>query len=1004
MKNKKIIQIGAIAAIVLISLYLITLFGSNTRGFLKVETSVAVTQLEENNVAEATIDDREQRLRLKLKNPIEHEGKKDIKEIMAQYPARSSADIFATVRESETTKFTTNVTQESFITQMLSYILPMVIVFGLIMFMFSRMQGGGMGMFGFGSSKAKELNKDMPTNTFADVAGADEAVDELHEIKDFLQDPARYEKLGAKIPRGVLLYGPPGTGKTLLARAVAGEAGVPFYSISGSDFVEMFVGVGASRVRDLFKQARENSPCIIFVDEIDAVGRQRGSGMGGGHDEREQTLNQLLVEMDGFGDREGVILMAATNRPDILDQALLRPGRFDRQIPVTNPDLKGREQILEVHAKGKPFAKDADLKALARRTAGMSGADLANVLNEAALLTARIGGNVITADALEEATDRVIGGPRRSSKVISEKEKKVTAYHEGGHTLAAWALKNIDRVYKVTILARGRTGGHAMTAQEDDKGMYNRDELYARLVFAMGGRAAEELVFGEPTTGASADIEMATKIAKSMLVEYGMSPSLGMVKYGAEQGDPFSGRAGQGSLEYSPETAALIDREMKYLLDKAHAEAYNILAEYRDYLDKLAEKLLEKETLRRPDLEALFDGITPRPVGEVFPGQEDRFPRQAGREPVKTPTELALERGEEPPKPFSLVEASKAARAKRQAELEAAKNAPVSPSVQGNPVDATVPGDAAKNPNQQRYGGTPPPAGWVVPGDKPVANPYALGQQPPASHGVVPPAAPAPGVPVHTQFPPHGAPQPPAERPFAQPQQPHAAQAEPRDADGAGASVDKGWAIPTTTQQVPTPPVEPEQPQDVHPGVSAYGSGDLVVPAEPEEEIGFRLPENERTENPWSDEPQPAVTEEPAVSHSGFGGTELKPVDAGNDPLRPSVPLPSDSETVSLGRHRAPKEEEQAQRQALWALVEQKRTSGQELKPEDTATFSRITDEEVEAAKKAVASEESFSAEFFRREWASRHADSADADDTPRGGAPGYLNPDRSVTDEGERS
>ena len=361
MKNKKIIQIGAITAIALISLYLISLLSSTTRGFVNVETSVAMTQLKKNNVTEANIDDREQRLRLKLKQGIEHDGKQNVTEIMTQYPARTSPDIFKKVEASKTDKFTTNVTQDSILVQMLSYILPMLIVFGLILWFFSRMQGGGMGMFGFGGNRAKELTKDMPTNTFADVAGADEAVDELQEIKDFLQDPSRYEALGAKIPRGVLLYGPPGTGKTLLARAVAGEAGVPFYSISGSDFVEMFVGVGASRGRDLFKQARENSPCIIFVDEIDAVGRQRGSGMGGGHDEREQTLNQLLVEMDGFGDREGVILMAATNRPDILDQALLRPGRFDRQIPVTNPDLKGREAILKVHAEGKPFAKDVDL-------------------------------------------------------------------------------------------------------------------------------------------------------------------------------------------------------------------------------------------------------------------------------------------------------------------------------------------------------------------------------------------------------------------------------------------------------------------------------------------------------------------------------------------------------------------------------------------------------------------------------------------------------------------
>ncbi|HKM24484.1 MAG TPA: ATP-dependent zinc metalloprotease FtsH, partial [Corynebacterium sp.] len=450
MNNKRILQIGLIAAIALVTLFVFSLLTDDTRGFQRVDTSVAMAQLQEKNAREVQIDDREQRIRIELREPITYEEREGVEEIIAQYPARTAPQVFDAVQSSEADEYNTKVTQDSFLMSMLGFLLPMLLLFGLLFFFLTRMQGGG-GMFGFGGSKHKELTKDMPTNTFADVAGADEAVDELQEIKDFLQDPTRYHALGAKIPRGVLLYGPPGTGKTLLARAVAGEAGVPFYSISGSDFVEMFVGVGASRVRDLFKQAKENSPCIIFVDEIDAVGRQRGSGMGGGHDEREQTLNQLLVEMDGFGDREGVILMAATNRPDILDPALLRPGRFDRQIPVTNPDLKGRERILEVHAKGKPLGPDADIKALAKRTAGMSGADLANVLNEAALLTARIGGNVITADALEEATDRVIGGPRRSSKIISEKEKKVTAYHEGGHTLAAWALKDIERVYKVTI-------------------------------------------------------------------------------------------------------------------------------------------------------------------------------------------------------------------------------------------------------------------------------------------------------------------------------------------------------------------------------------------------------------------------------------------------------------------------------------------------------------------------------------------------------------------------
>ncbi len=670
MKNKKLLRWGVFAAIALLAIYVFSIFTDDARGFQTVETSLAYEQLAEKNVKEVRIDDREQTLRLTLKKPISVEKLEGVEKLVTQYPARTTQDVFAAVQKADPEKFDTKVTQESLLTSTINFLFPMILLFGLLMFFMSRMQGGGM--FGFANSRAKELNKDMPTNTFKDVAGADDAVDELQEIKDFLQDPSIYEKLGAKIPRGVLLYGPPGTGKTLLARAVAGEAGVPFYSISGSDFVEMFVGVGASRVRDLFKQARENSPCIIFIDEIDAVGRQRGSGIGGGHDEREQTLNQLLVEMDGFGDREGVILMAATNRPDILDPALLRPGRFDRQIPVDNPDLAGREKILEVHAEGKPLSSDADLKALAQRTAGMSGADLANVLNEAALLTARIGGNVITADALEEATDRVIGGPRRSSKIISEQEKKITAYHEGGHTLAAWAQKNIDRVYKVTILARGRTGGHAMTTSQDDKGMYTRDELFAQLVFAMGGRAAEELVFGTPTTGASADIQQATKIARAMVTEYGMSPELGTVKYGTEDADPFSGRGGGGSLDYSPKIAADIDAQVQYLLKRAHHKAYHLLEQYRDYLDTLAAKLLEKETLRRPDLEVLFQDISPAEAEDVFEGEDEHFPKMVDREPVKTPVELAKERGEEPPKRFSILEASRKVRAEREAARKAA--------------------------------------------------------------------------------------------------------------------------------------------------------------------------------------------------------------------------------------------------------------------------------------------------------------------------------------------
>ena len=460
MNRKTVFRNLAIVAGILLVIYAFSYFGDDTRGFTKVDTSVAISQLEAKNVSEARIDDREQQLRLWLNNG--DDATEGSTEIIAKYPASASEQIFDLVGDSGVPKYNTQVTQESWLTSILLFVVPMAILLVVFFLVMSRMQGGGRGgMMGFGKSRAKQLTKDMPKTTFNDVAGANEAVEELYEIKDFLQNPSRYQALGAKIPKGVLLYGPPGTGKTLLARAVAGEAGVPFFTISGSDFVEMFVGVGASRVRDLFEQAKQNAPCIIFVDEIDAVGRQRGAGLGGGHDEREQTLNQLLVEMDGFGDRSGIIVMAATNRPDILDPALLRPGRFDRQIPVGNPDLAGRRAILAVHSKGKPIDPNADLSGLAKRTVGMSGADLANVVNEAALLTARENGTVITEATLEEAVDRVIGGPRRKSRIISEYEKKITAYHEGGHTLAAWAMPDIEPVYKVTILARGRTGGHA---------------------------------------------------------------------------------------------------------------------------------------------------------------------------------------------------------------------------------------------------------------------------------------------------------------------------------------------------------------------------------------------------------------------------------------------------------------------------------------------------------------------------------------------------------------
>ena len=598
MNRKNVIRTLTAVAVVLLLGWSFFYFSDDTRGYKPVDTSVAMGQINADNVKSAQIDDREQQVRLDLKSGNGDTENSD--KIIAKYPTGYAVQLFDAL-SAKNAKTNTVVNQGSVLGSLLIYLLPLLLLVGLFV-MFSRMQSGGRMGFGFGKSKAKQLNKDMPKTTFADVAGVDEAVEELYEIKDFLQNPTRYQALGAKIPKGVLLYGPPGTGKTLLARAVAGEAGVPFFTISGSDFVEMFVGVGASRVRDMFEQAKQNSPCIIFVDEIDAVGRQRGAGLGGGHDEREQTLNQLLVEMDGFGERQGVILIAATNRPDILDPALLRPGRFDRQIPVSNPDIAGRRAVLRVHSQGKPIAPDADLDGLAKRTVGMSGADLANVINEAALLTARENGTVITGAALEEAVDRVVGGPRRKGRIISEHEKKITAYHEGGHTLAAWAMPDIEPIYKVTILARGRTGGHAMAVPEDDKGLMTRSEMIARLVFAMGGRAAEELVFREPTTGALSDIDQATKIARAMVTEYGMSAKLGAVRYGTEHGDPFLGRSMGNQADYSHEVAQIIDDEVRKLIEAAHTEAWEILTEYRDVLDILAGELLEKETLHRVEL------------------------------------------------------------------------------------------------------------------------------------------------------------------------------------------------------------------------------------------------------------------------------------------------------------------------------------------------------------------------------------------------------------------
>ena len=652
MDRKKLIRSPLLWVGVAIVVYLLyTYLSDDTRGYSAEPTSVSMTQLTNGNVKSAIIDDKEQRVRLILNNAVDGNN-----QIFSTYPAAAADDVFQAVEKAKPAGgYDVKVTGESALFSLLIYLVPIGLIILFFLWMMNNAQGGGNKVLSFGKSRAKLLTKDMPVTKFSDVAGADEAVEELDEIRDFLQNPARYQALGAKIPKGVLLYGPPGTGKTLLARAVAGEAGVPFYSISGSDFVEMFVGVGASRVRDLFEQAKANAPAIIFVDEIDAVGRHRGAGMGGGHDEREQTLNQLLVEMDGFENKGGIILIAATNRPDILDPALLRPGRFDRQIPVGSPDLKGRQAILQVHSKGKPFAPDVDLGPLAKRTVGMSGADLANVVNEAALLTARTHGNMITNAALEEAVDRVVGGPARKSRIISEKEKKITAYHEGGHALAAWAMPGLEPVYKVTIMPRGRTGGHALVVPEDDKGLMTRGEMIARLVMAMGGRAAEELVFAEPTTGASSDIANATKIARAMVTEYGMSAKLGAVKYGSGDDEPFLGRTYGHSHDYSIEVGAEIDGEVRALIEAAHTEAWAVLNEYRDVLDELAGALLEKETLDRKDLEIVFASVEKRPRITDFDDFGTRLP--SDRPPIKTPGELAIERGEtlgndEPYKPI----------------------------------------------------------------------------------------------------------------------------------------------------------------------------------------------------------------------------------------------------------------------------------------------------------------------------------------------------------------
>jgi cell division protease FtsH len=520
---------------------------------------------------------------------------------------------------------------------LLTYILPFVIFIGFWIFLMNQVQGGGSKVMSFGKSRAKRMSVDSPKITFRDVAGVDEAVEELHEIKEFLENPKKFQALGARIPKGVLLYGPPGTGKTLLARAVAGEAGVPFFSISGSDFVEMFVGVGASRVRDLFEQAKQNSPCIIFMDEIDAVGRHRGAGLGGGHDEREQTLNQLLVEMDGFEMKDNIILIAATNRPDILDPALLRPGRFDRQIVVDRPDRNGRKKILEVHTRGKPLAREINVDALAGQTPGFTGADLSNLVNEAALLAARNGKREITQDELEEGIMRVIAGPEKKTRVMSDKERRITAYHEMGHAIVGHYLPHSDPVHKISVISRGQALGYTISLPTEDKFLTTRAELQDTMAMTLGGRAAEEISFGEVTTGASNDLEKVTATAKQMVMRFGMSEKLGPRVFGHDHGQPFLGREFSAEPDYSDEIAREIDDEIRRIVEAAHIQAKDILSRYKGSLEKLSEILVKRETIEKAEFEALLDGGTEEEVfgAEAPPPPEVPIPpagERAGRD------------------------------------------------------------------------------------------------------------------------------------------------------------------------------------------------------------------------------------------------------------------------------------------------------------------------------------------------------------------------------------
>ncbi len=629
--------------IVLIGVMMFQLFSGSGAQTITTKDGMAILKDNASDVSYATIVDNTQQVKLELKNdykatsPDTGKERNYGKNVQFYYAYAQSADVVTAIEKAAPAKgWTTTMKSTSMWTYVLTSILPFVIFLVLIWFLMSRMGSAG-GMLGMGGKKnsGKLLDGQIPHTKFSDVAGEDAAVQEVEEIKDFLKDPSKYKALGARIPRGVLLYGPPGTGKTLLARAIAGEAGVPFYAMAGSDFVEMFVGLGASRVRDLFDEAKKNAPAIIFIDEIDAVGRKRGAGMNGGHDEREQTLNQLLVEMDGFDNDTNLIIIAATNRPDVLDPALLRPGRFDRQVAVEAPDLEGREAILKVHAKGKPFVPDIDLRSIAVRTPGFTGADLANVLNEAALLCARVGAQLIDNRAIDEAIDRVMSGPRRRSKGMALDELRNTAYHEGGHALVAAALRNTDPVTKVTILPRGRALGYTAVMPTEDRYSQTRNQLLDQMAYAMGGRTAEEVVFHDPSTGASNDIEKATKIARTMIGQYGFSTELGAVKWTES---PDDGMDGLRPHDYSDETQNKMDAEVLKMIENAHTEAWTIITQNRDILDELVRQLLVKQTLNEKELEIIFSGIRKAPEREIWLSNPNR--PDSDLPPVPIPEEL----------------------------------------------------------------------------------------------------------------------------------------------------------------------------------------------------------------------------------------------------------------------------------------------------------------------------------------------------------------------------